>query len=173
MHDSAQRRSHRILGLAVLVAALFLGVAPAAQATWRTGHGSPPAWQDEHVCMDGIDWTFAWFPPVKTPNWAPPSTLQIAVSGPQGRLLTGVYEVPPDPLQLTPAEIVGGFETWIDWRRGKVGLFDRHATIRLAFPPGVQVPSGAQVTITEMGWLIESHYTVDNCTITAFPPPAP
>ena len=174
MHDSAERRSHRILGLAVLVAALFLGVAPCRPGDLAHGTRQPsrlPGRARLHG-RDRLDVRVV----SAQPNWAPPSTLQIGVSGPQGGLLRGVYEVPPEPLQLTAAEIMAShpFDGFM-WRPGKFGLFDHHATIRLAFRPGVQVPEGSQVKITWHWTTLGGFeiYTVDNCTIAAFPPPAP
>jgi hypothetical protein len=174
MHRSAASRTLRRLTLGVLAAALSFGAAPAAHATWRTGNGEPPAFNDEHICVDGIDWTFAWFPPTYDPNAAPPSPLSIEVGIEGGEPLTrGIYDLRPSPLQMTRADILDNQDLyWMKWRDGKVGLFDFHATFRIVFGPGVRLPVGSPIRVTWQWSQGHSHmiYAVERCTIAAFPP---
>jgi hypothetical protein len=175
-HRSPARRT---LTFAALAAALSLGAAPAAHATWRTGNNEPPAYNDEHVCVDGIDWTFAWFaPPNLDLDPTPPTPLDIKVSTWNGARLTlmqGVYDLQRGPWQVPHWETIPVLAA-LEFPAGNDGVFEFHGTFRIAFRPGVRLPAGTLVKVTwtspNGGGVNPEPYVVQQCTLADFRPPA-
>jgi hypothetical protein len=155
-----------------LCAALFAIIAAAhasdAHATWKTGRGGPPTW-DEWICPDSGKVQFATF----SYTSEPPETMftieflrgAVMPGQPHEVLAAGQLALEQKTLFLNP--LLGHLPS-LNWRRGREGELDYTSTFRTAFQSPVR--AGAQVTMRfhlgfgESDSWVYSTYTVRDCT---------
>jgi hypothetical protein len=156
--------------ITLLAALLTLIAAPAADARWVTGAGTPPAFQARAVCQNGMVFEYATFLPAGTPPQDKMKLydLQVFVDDPinlgvkSPRLLAGgTFSVPREPFYIDPETIGGSIATWLPKREG---WFDYHAAITLPFraSPDTRVMVRWRRS-PEASWSGNWIYTVTDC----------